>query len=526
MTLEQITEQLNTDIYSKTEPGSISPANVGDGIGVVVQELLFRGMPWVNDVAALKLKNPNDTQAVHFVGRGIYQNKGGVTDSKANDYNVVVSPVTDSPWTLVLPTRRKGAFPEPYTKYFDLPGDVFSGGVDVPDPVESITYAGEFVTAAAGVTRVGSHDQLVFTGGDRTSTATFNAYKGSDVNRRFRLRLRVDEIGSATSFVGFWLKNVGAANDAGTQSRGMYVNLNTGVIFRFVGASHSDITASGVGTTVYNGPDGDPSGGIASNGDLLEIIYEIRGIQGADIFTVNNLTTGHTLRGTIEGMIFAQQGFNQFGNSATAPSVILAGVDATYRFMSFDCESTIPSRPFLAILGDSMASGYNAQEATSLYGKLNTALQYNVAQYAAPGLYVNSQAATMREVMLMRSKYVFFFGWLAMYWGDFRDTDPDYATFYASWTKIMQSIRAAGGRPILAKYPPWPAGGQSAASQPLWAAFIDQEAATYDAIVVDLSGHTFNYNGGAGFHLGDADNQFVANELLKNMEEAGAFADL
>lgn len=525
MTIEQIDEQIQTDISSKSAPGSISPANVGDGITVVASELAVRGMIQVSDVDTLKTISPADTQQVNFKGRGIYKSVG-VSDSLTNDYNLVQSPIANSPWQLVLPARRKGAFPEPFTKYFDFPGYVFTGGDDAVLPAENITYAGNFLSNAIPLLgHTGNYDKLSFSGGDRTSTATFNKYLGSDTNRRFRIRLIVDTLGSATSFVGVWLKNVNAANDAGTVSRGMYVDLNAGAIFRFVGGSHSDITAGAAGTVTWNGPAA-ASLGIAASGDDIEVIYETNGRRGQDILTVNNLTSGHSLVGTIDNMIFAQQAFNQFGNSATAPSIILAGVNTDYIFKGFDCESTIPSRPFLAIVGDSMASGYSVIESTSLYGKLNAVLQYNVAQFAGPGLYVNSQAQCMREITLMRAKYVFFFGWLAMYWGDFRDTDPDYATFYASWTKIMKSIRAAGGRPILAMYPPWPAGGQSGVSQPLWATFVQNEAATYDALVVDLSGHTFNYNGGAGFHLGDADNEFVKNELLKILNEAGAFADL
>lgn len=518
-TIPALLTQFDTVIRQKSLANSITTDNAADQFDSLAEEIKARGVPIVADLAALKAMKGDDTIFAFFPGRGFYKwvSNGALVN---NDFDVVTSGVVDEYWTLILPSRSKGSTPNNYIKYFDLPSYVFSGGSDDIEPVEDITYGGEFITAAGGITRVGNYDQFDFTGGDRTSIATFNKFKGSDTNRRFRLRVVVVTLGSATSYVGIFLKNINGANDAGTQSSGMYVNLNNGTVFRVVGAAVSDITTGAIGTVSWNGP-ASAGDGIADDGHELEVIYEKKGVEGTDILTINNLTTGYTLTGSIAGMNFSQQNWNQFGNAATQPSILLAGVTATYKFIGFDCESTLPERPFLAIIGDSMASGYNANEATSLHGKLSRSLPYNVAQFAGPGLYYNSIAQTMRELLLQRPQYVLVFGWLPLYWGDFQNADPDYATFYASWTAIMKSIVAAGARIILSKYPVWPAGGQSAASQPNWAAFVDAEAATYNTFIVDLRTETFAYDGGAGFHLGNGDNEKVKNAVLRELVAEG-----
>lgn len=405
--------------------------------------------------------------------------------------------------------KNKQITSQAFVEYFTLNEHVFSS------TIEPYTTNGALTTATFGLSTSTYNDRITVTNGDHNSFLYFNNYPRLDVNVRYKLKLKVITKGTASSYVGIILRSVSGLGDSGTASKGVMVNLNTELLYRSR-AQATTLSAPTALTTEFNG-----SGTFCSDGDVLEFTWEMRGTYGFETIEVLNLTTKHSLVAKNQAPVFSQLSNLQFAHASQYPGIILSGgTSGVYDFISFEADSLVQQQPVTYLMGDSMLSGFSVSYLAALPRIIDEAIPHNVAVGTGPGVYTNSFGeSAANEIIKYKPKTVLIFSWLPLYWGEFQVGNPNYAAWYLNWTKLLNACESVGAIPVLTKYPVWPAGNQSATSQPNWSAFIDSEVVLHPtSLVMDFRSHVFNYNGGVGYHLGAADNVFVKDQFIALLE--------
>jgi len=360
---------------------------------------------------------------------------------------------------------------------------ISSGGVvtnDLPigavnDGVLPNTKGGAMTTAT--ISKVGNFDKLAVTGGNQGSYIYFNNLWLSDSALRIKLSVKVENLNkdgvTGTSYLGI----VGYGNsftwDTGT-------SINWGAVGELIG--------KGIGFYNYlvNYEGGDTSavssGTLAASGDILDIELQFFPVTGGSRFKITNRTSGQYTT-AFKLSSGGNYGFSRTQITKTARLGLVAS-NADFTILDFKVYSGVDS-PLASFIGDNYIVGYNQTFTETLLPKLSALAPYQFATYVANGANINNMFnVQVKEALKLKPKYIFLAD-LNLLDGRFINTSPDYTTWYAAFTNLINEIVAANSIPVLIKKP---AGGIYASNTAAWNTFVDQQQIAFPQIkVLDMS---------------------------------------
>lgn len=325
--------------------------------------------------------------------------------------------------------------------------------------------------AAVTPVAVGPYDQYDITGGNETSYITFNNIILTDSGAKIYTRIKVDSI-NANPYIGIRVQN----NPA-------YYSLVTGSAIAYLKQASSLINALIATANYGDGVDYNTGGTpfLINAGDIIEvtlkrdIVYKQRWE-----FYVLNTATGQFISRTREGL--------QPSNVANSPADVgLILADGKFTILDYDIQSQDGEGSKCCILSCLTGIGFNLQENETIVHFLNAKMIYRNIALGGEGANINGFVrGSVPELLTLRPQSVAIIDSLSISQGWFKVGNPQNANFLAKLPQLTDAIRSYGGVPLFFKYKALPV--VTAPDMLLWNTWVDTNAATYGAEIVDLTG--------------------------------------
>lgn len=313
--------------------------------------------------------------------------------------------------------------------------EAVAGGI-----ADSIVPISKFGGATGAVfQKSGDFDEISISGGDYTSFITINSAYVCDNSAVIRAKIRVRELnknGAATPFAWLGVGGHGSQSvrDTGSPFDGM-------MAIDLLGKTGVRQGSGGITTnvTVY-----DSGETLCVNNDILDIEIINNIVNSTKTLRITNKRTGAYVA------IFAG-GISVIGMGLINSQLRITTANATFALLDYSVEYGEPlERPYIHIIGDSMANGYNTLAGEGLYSQLVQEGKYYYANSAGNGAYIHSIADfQLQDVARTKPTYTLLVTILNSYWGDFVTGAPNNADFMAAWNKLMKGLVSLGTIPIV-----------------------------------------------------------------------------
>lgn len=337
------------------------------------------------------------------------------------------------------------------------------------EAIEPITYNGAL--ASATVSKVGPYDKFVVGPGIQTSNFLVNNHLLTDHGCRFVARIKCENLGIAP-YIGLKLQ----------QNLAYFNNLvSLGNTIMWVQPMQAIMNAT-IGTGVYGyGEDYDTGISDIASGDILLLIIQkhVTYKHSWELFVINESTSKFITRRTnaVENIA------NVAGNPSN-PGLILS--DGTYTIMDFEIYSQDGEGSKCCILGQFSAVGFNVHFNQTIVGYLNQNIIYRNTAVGGQGTsLLGFVRASIPELFILRPESVVIFDYDSVQQGLFKGANPGNAAFLDNVLQLTEAIRAIGSVPIFVKYQGLVL--VSGADITLWNSWVDANAATYGASILDLT---------------------------------------
>jgi len=360
--------------------------------------------------------------------------------------------------------------------------------------------------AVAPVAAVGPYDQYDVTGGDATSYVTFNDIVLSDSASKIVASIKVDSLGT-TPRIGIRVQQNASYFQAVSNGNAIvYLKQDTSFI-------NSLIASANYGDRVNYNTGGTPFA-IAA-GDVIEITLKRYLLEkhGWEAYVVNK-STGV--------FISAQQYGVQPSNICNNPANVgLILADGKYTILDYSVISQDGEGAKCCILSSLSAVGFNILYGTTIVNYLNEKMVYRNIVLGGMGATINGFArASALEILVLRPQSVAIVDFWTLFNGWFKSGNPGEANFLAKLTQLTTAILSYGGVPLFFKYKSM-GSFVSAPDVALWNTWVDTNAATYGAQVVDLTGGPNEVYDGGNFGWAAPYTEYVADAIIAKLTSIG-----